>query len=322
MIQRKYNLNLCIAIMLGAVLVALALGALQKQFGIFDSADALAISITKSVRSVVLTPPMWAISWIGDEMGLMIVICVVYWLGYTVETIFFLLVLLFGNVINTRMKEFFELQRPLSSEISRLYETDGYGYPSGHTQTGVLYSWLIYAFVQKYWPVCLLAAFLMAASRIYVGDHYFSDTVGGFICGLGLVIGATGIYGHMRDLNSLRQSLRRSPALRVLLSLALSGVYLAFAWPAPDASKYSGFLLGFFVVYSALDFRWRWRSLPLAILASVVGLAVLLGVRLGLSAILPKTDISNYCRYFFLGYLLAISPLAFVKIGLLKKKED
>ncbi|MBI5116758.1 phosphatase PAP2 family protein [Candidatus Poribacteria bacterium] len=321
MIQRKYNLNLCIAIMLGAVLLTLALGALQKQYGIFDGADAAAIRLTEAVRSVYLTPEMWTISWIGEEMGLMIIICVVYWLGYTTEAITFLLTLLFGNVINSRMKEFFELHRPLDTEISKLYEADGYGYPSGHSQTGMLYAWLIYAFVQKYWYLCILAAFSMAVSRIYLGVHYFSDTVGGLLCGLGVVVGATGIYGHARDFSSLRESLRRSAALRVLSSLALSVIYLLFAWPAPEASKYSGFLLGFFVIYSTLGFRWRSRGVPFSVLASVVGLAVLMGVRVGLSAILPKTDISNYCRYFALGVLLAGSPLVFVKMGLLEKQD-
>jgi undecaprenyl-diphosphatase len=319
MIRRQYNLNLSLVIMFGAMILTLIVGSSQKQYGLFNGADTLAIQVAKTIRSVYLTPEMRAISWISEELGLTIVICVVYWLGYTTETVIFLLALLFGNVINLRMKELFELPRPLSSEISRLYEVEGYGYPSGHSQVGMLYAWLIYAFVQRYWYLCIFAAFLTAASRIYLGVHHFSDTVGGLLCGLGLVAGATGIYGYVRHLGSLRKSLRRSPTLRVLLSLSLSLIYLVVAWGTPDAFKFSGLLFGFFVVHLALDFRWRWRSLPLVLLASIIGLAVLLSVRISLAAILPDKEVIRYFRYFLLGALLAGSPVAFVRAGFLKK---
>ncbi|UCD56933.1 MAG: phosphatase PAP2 family protein [Candidatus Hydrogenedentota bacterium] len=322
MIRRKYNLNLCLAIALGAILLTLALGVLQKQFGIFTGADVLGIKIAKSVRFFQLTLGMVAVSWLGDEIGLMIAVCVIFWLGYTTEMITFLLLLLFGNVINTHLKEFFELSRPQSHEISRLVGAEGYGYPSGHSQTGMLYAWLIYAFVQRYWYVCLTAALLMAASRIYLGVHYVSDTVGGLICGLGLVVGATGIYGHVRELSQLRESIQHSLALKVGLSFLLSAAYLALAWGQPQAFRYAGLLAGFFMVYSMLGFRWRQRNPLFTIIVIVVGLVVLLSIRIGLALALPQNELSNYCRYFILGFFLAISPLFFVKIRLLKNVEE
>ncbi len=322
MIQRKYNLNVCLAIAVGAILFTLALGALQKQFGVLDGADALAIKVTKSVRSQYLTYAMTAVTSLGNEMGLMIVICIVFWLGHTAEMITFLLMLLFGNVINMHIKEFFELGRPESQEITRIVGAKGYGYPSGHSQSGALYSWLIYAFVNKYWYLCLIAALLMAASRIYLGVHYFSDTVGGLICGFGIAIGATGIYGHVRDLSSLRNSIRGSRLFGVALSLVLSAVYLAVAWGQPQAFSYAGFLAGFFIVYSMLRLRWRSRNPFFTIIVIIVGLAVLLFLRVRLAMVLPKTHLSNYCRYFVMGVFLAISPLVFVKIRLLKRVEE
>lgn len=322
MIQRKYNLNVCLALAVGAILLTLALGALQKQYGMFDGADALAIRVTKSVRAQYLTYAMTAVTSLGNEMGLMAVICIIFWLGHTAEMIAFLLMLLFGNAINTHLKEFFELARPQSHEISHIVGARGYGYPSGHSQSGALYSWLIYAFVNRYWYLCLIAALLMAASRIYLGVHYLSDTVGGLICGFGIVIGGTGIYGHVRDLSSLRESIRGSRAFGVALSLALSAVYLAVAWGQRQAFSYAGFLAGFFIVYSMLGFRWRSRNPFFAIIVAVVGLAVLLSLRVGLAMVLPQTQLSNYCRYFALGVFLAISPLLFVKIRLLKRVEE
>jgi len=323
MIQRKYNLNLCLAIALGAILLTLVLGMLERKFGIFDGADALAIQIVKSLRAFYpLTFGMVGVTSLGGEMGVMIVICVVFWLGHTTEMVAFLLMLLFGNAINTHMKEFLELARPRSQEISWLAKADGYGYPSGHSMIGMLYAWLIYAFVQRYWYLCLVAALLMAASRIYLGVHYFSDTVGGLLCGFGIAVAGTGIYGHVRDLTSLRESIRRSVALKVALALGLSTTYLFVAWGQPEAFRYAGFLAGFFIVYSMLGLRWRSRNPFLTIVAIIIGLLVLLSVRIGLGIALPKIELANYCRYLLLGVLLALSPLLFVKLRLLKKVEE
>ncbi len=322
MIQRRYNLNLCLSIALGAVLLTLVLGALQKHMGIFSGADAAAIQIAKTLRaSSTLTYAMRAVTFMGDEMGVTIVICVVYWLGYTTEAAAFLLVLLFGNIINGHMKNFFELSRPPEHEIEWLSHADGYGYPSGHSQMGMLYSWLIYSFVGKYWYLCLLAGLLMAASRIYLGVHYFSDTVGGLICGFGVVVAATGIYAHVRGLGALHESIRNSTALKVGLSLALSAAYLILAWGLDGDFKYAGLLAGFFIVYSILDMHWRARNPLFAIVAIVVGLAVLMAVRGGLKAILPVANVSDYFRYLVTGALLAGLPVVFAKIGLFQKVE-
>ncbi len=320
MIQRKYNLNLCLAIGLGAVLLTLALGTLQKQLGIFDGADAAAIQVTEALRSIpLLTAVMRAITFTGDEMGVTIVICVVYWLGFSTEAAVFLVALLFGNIINTRMKNFFELSRPLHHEIEWLSPADGYGYPSGHSQMGMLYSWLLYSFTEKYWYLCLLAGLLVAASRIYLGVHYFSDTVGGLLCGFGVVVAATGIYAHVRGLGALRDSIRNSLALRVALPLALSAVYLILARGLDGDFRYAGLLAGFFIVYSMLNLRWRSRNPLLTAIVIVVGLGIFVAARVGLKAILPESNVSDYIRYLLIGALLAESPAAFVKVGLLKK---
>jgi len=323
MVKREYNLNLCLAIGLCAVLLTLVLGALQKQAGVFDGADAAAIRVAKELRfSSLLTSAMRGLTFFGDEMGVTIVICVLYWLGYSTETAGFLVALLFGAIINDRMKDFFELSRPPEHEIEWLSHADGYGYPSGHSHVGMLYSWLIYVLVGKYWYLCLLVALLMAATRIYLGVHYFSDTVGGMLCGFGVAVAATGIYAHIRGLGALRQAIRSSLALKVGLSLSLSTAYLILAWGLSGDFKYAGLLAGFFIVYTTLDFRWRARG-PLSIsIAIAVGLSFLLAVRGGLKEILPAGQVSDYARYFLTGVLLAGSPFAFVKMRLLEKVEE
>ncbi len=323
MIQRKYDLKICLALALAAMLIVFSLGMLHKQFRIFDGADAAAINIARSLRDFYpLTFLMYGITTLGSEMALMIVTCVVFWLGFATEAVTFLLMILFGNVINTWLKEFFELARPEQHRIRWLARADGYGYPSGHSMIGMLYSWLIYAFSNKFWYFCLIAGLLMAASRIYLGVHFFSDTVGGLICGFGIVVAGTGIYGYIRELGSLRESIRRSHILKIVLSFALSAAYLLLAWGQSTDFKYAGLLAGFFIVYSMLRFRWRSRNVFLSVVMTVIGLVILLAVRFGLAWIFPKNDFCDYCRYFIMGVFLGFSPVLFLKMRLLKKVES
>jgi hypothetical protein len=162
----------------------------------------------------------------------------------------------------------------------------------------------------------------MAASRIYLGVHYFSDTVGGLICGFGIVAGSAGLYSHFRDIHSLGESIRKSFALKAALALAISGAYLALAWGLDGDWKYAGFLGGFFLVYSMLNIRWRRRNMLCSATVTVVGLVALLVIRGGLKQFLPAGDPSDYFRYFITGVLLAGSPYLFIKIGLLRKVEE
>lgn len=321
MIQRKYNLNLCLAIAVTAVLLSIILGALQKRYGILGPANVLAFTFVKSVRSLPMTFAMTGITWFGEALGLMIFISILFWLGFATEIIIFMLMLIFGSAISEHMKEFFALPRPSPSDVAVVGKAKGFGYPSGHTQSGMYYAWLLYAFVEKYWLLCLIPAVLLAFSRIYLGVHYFSDTVGGLLLGFGVMVGAMGIYGHVRDLTSLRESISRSLVLRVVLSFALSIAYLLVAWGQPDSYKYGGFLAGFFIVYSGLRFRWRPRNPFFAVIAVVLGLVVLFGLQIGALISLPKSNLISYLTYFVQGVFLAVSPLVFVKIGLMRKRE-
>ncbi len=323
MIQRKFNLNLCLAVAVGSILISIILGALQKQYGIFNGVDAAAIEAAKTARIFYpLTFVMYVVSWLGDEMGLTLVICVVYWLGYTTEAFSFLLMLLFGNVLTSHMKEFFELSRPLDREISKLYDSGGYGYPSGHSMAGMLYTWLFYSFIKRYWPLCLSAALLMAASRIYLGVHYFSDTIGGILCGFGVVAVGVGIYSHICGLDSLRERVRNSLALKIALPLALSAIYLFLAWGMEGAPNYAGLIAGVFMIYALLGVRWRMRNPLFAVVGIIIGLVLVVAVKVGLKAILPVGGVSDYFRYFAMGVMLGGSPIVFLKIGLARRIEQ
>ncbi|MEW6441141.1 MAG: phosphatase PAP2 family protein [bacterium] len=347
--QRKSRTSLYLVMAVGAIGLAFVLGALRNSTGVFDAMDTRTSEIADSLRSIYLTPVMRGISWLGYEAGLMVVICVLYWLGYTAEAVTFALMVLFGLALNSMMKDLFELPRPPESLISRLDDPGGYGYPSGHGQWGVLYAWLAISLVRGFLPggrgsfssksadpecepqtqgsrplwLCLLPVPLLIASRLYLGVHYLTDTIGGLICGLGLVLGVSGILAYLRD-SSLREPFRRSLALKLLLSLALSAGYFGLACTTPEAFRYAalgGFLLGFVFIYSALPMRWHARNLPLAVAVVVIGLSSMMGLRRGLAAVLPESNLGACCRYLVIGACLAVSPLLFTRMRLLEARN-
>lgn len=104
--------------------------------------------------------------------------------------IYVLINLLLSSGINSILKLIFVRERPLDMLISQ----GGYSYPSGHSFVSLaFYGFLIYLVTKmdlkpkiKNIIIVLLVLLisLIGISRIYLGVHYPSDVLGGFICGL------------------------------------------------------------------------------------------------------------------------------------------
>jgi undecaprenyl-diphosphatase len=92
------------------------------------------------------------------------------------------------------LKQVFQRSRP---DLLRLIEISGYSFPSGHSMSSIsFYGFLIYLSLKyfkqwfKYSIVAALSLLVLAIgiSRIYLGVHYASDVLGGFITGLGWLV--------------------------------------------------------------------------------------------------------------------------------------
>lgn len=103
--------------------------------------------------------------------------------------------LLIATVLNLLLKNI--LQRPRPTEY-RIIDESGYSFPSGHSTVSMAFYgfiiYLIYRYVKnkyiKYISIILLSIliFSIGISRIYLGVHYTSDVLAGFLISISYLI--------------------------------------------------------------------------------------------------------------------------------------
>jgi len=141
---------------------------------------------------------MLAISFFGELpwslLSVLVVAAIFYAKKYKRES-YFIALTLFSGLIILGVKNIINRPRPTSFYV-RLVEVNRFqSYPSGHVLSYVLFFGFLIVLMQnlKTIPkkirtfITYLSVFLVvmiAPSRIYLGAHWFTDTLGGFILGL------------------------------------------------------------------------------------------------------------------------------------------
>lgn len=156
---------------------------------------------------------------VGDFYGYLVlaaVFTIVFYLifrnwRYVLEMVF---VLLISGLANVSLKQVINRARP---DAVHLVSVETLSYPSGHAMSAMaFYGFLIYLFYSlklKLWIkvlsiiICSLIILGIGISRVYLGVHFPSDVLGGFIAGFIWVIFCVVLF-HLIDL--LRKRRRRN----------------------------------------------------------------------------------------------------------------
>lgn len=139
-----------------------------------------------------LTSVIRIITNIGSVVFSIIVIIIISILLYKYnkkeDLKYFLIIMIIGNITSFTLKLIIARNRP---DILRLMVENTYSFPSGHTFITTLLYGSILVLLNKYykksyvlWTIYGILVMLIMFTRIYLGVHYFSDTLGGFFLGI------------------------------------------------------------------------------------------------------------------------------------------
>jgi len=244
-----------------------------------------------------------AITYIGDETVFLAVAILFFWCINKREGYYILITGLIGTLINQFLKIICRIPRPWVRDpafkdrvISSAIEgAGGYSFPSGHTQNVAGTFGAVGLFARKNWLriTAVTVIVLVSFSRMYLGVHTPADV------GVSLLIAAVlvfGLYPIFKDEDRFHKAM---PVIILISAILSLGFLIYTAALSPDgldphnyesarknAATLFGCMLGLCIVYPLDTYKIKfsnggvWYS---RVLKLVIGLAIVLGVKSGLS---------------------------------------
>lgn len=277
--------------------------------------------------SPALDVPFQAITFLGEEAFFLLLLSALYWcvdrrLGARLT-----ILLLLSNYTNSVAKVLAAQPRPFEYDprVQRISEAWGGGFPSGHTQQSVVVWGYIAACVRRtwVWVGAIVLIFLIPLSRIYLGVHFPTDVLGGYVLGLVILMAFLGLEPGVEE---ILDRLALGWQLATAVSLAL---VLLLLFPTEDGVTTSAMIAGMGCGF-ALERRWLgfepggrgWRL----VLRFLVGAVVLFGLWMGLRWAFVGLEPALLLRFVRYG-LVALwgslgAPWVFMKLGLVDRLES
>jgi undecaprenyl-diphosphatase len=194
--------SLVIAIVILSIFFWIAHLVGQQRIAAFDN------RITDAIRSISsngLTKWMKGFTAIGSGIYIICIIvimtAVLAVIGYRRELFFFIGVIGCSSLLNLALKTIFHRARP---DIHRIIDASGFSFPSGHSMAAfTLYGIMIYFLwkhIHNIWiRTCviflgIMIVLMIGTSRIYLGVHYPSDVIGGYLISAAWLSSSIGLY--------------------------------------------------------------------------------------------------------------------------------
>jgi undecaprenyl-diphosphatase len=273
--------------------------------------------------SPALDLPFKSLTFLGNLEFFLIFMPLIYWCLERRLGARLLILFLISAYINSVAKVIADQPRPFhyDSRVKALVHAGGGGLPSGHTQSAVVV-WGYLASQARHPMLWILAGFLMIAipiSRLYLGVHFPTDLLGGYILGILLLV----LYlrsDSIMEAGLIQKGLLWQIGLAVVLPIL-------FICVNPKGSIYAlnaGSVLLGFAPGIILERRWiRFCSggRPLRrILRFIPGFIVLIGIWMGLRmafAGMEPAALFRIVRYTLVGLWCALgAPWLFVRLRL------
>jgi len=289
----------------------------------------------QSIRMPWLDAIIATVTELGGEIFFMAIAIIFFWCvdkakGYYILTVGFV-----GTLLNQFLKLLFRIPRPWVQDPnftiveSARAEATGYSFPSGHTQNAAATLGCTAMLMKKrwlkitFWTLYALVAF----SRMYLGVHTPLDV------GVSVVLGLAMIFGLYPLFHEAEGKPGRMYALLGVM-IAMGAAFIAFVefyrFPADvdadnlahgveNAYKLTGAIVGMLLAY-ILDRKYiRFdEKAPLAaqVIKAALGLALVMGVRMGLkaplNALIGYKPLADGLRYFLMVvFAAAVWPLTF-----------
>lgn len=289
------------------------------------------LRLLEAIRNPVLDSFFQWITYFGQEICILAVICLFYWcldknFAYRLGFIYFSA----GLCIQT-LKITFRIPRPwiLDPEFhpvaSAVPAATGYSFPSGHTQGGTCLFVPLALRSRKFWQKCLCILMFLAIgfSRMYLGVHTPKDV----LTAMAVSLFFTAIIWKFGD--SLLEENRYTKMISVILLILsfLTAFYALVLFRqniievkyAADCCKAAGaglgFAAGFYLERTYLNFCSRCRNVSHLLQRMTVGLLLTLVLKLTLKFFLGDTLFMELLQYFFVVLFVMYGyPFLFTKM--------
>lgn len=213
----------------------------------------------QSIRNDILTAIFTTFTICTETMAVTLIAAIMYWCidkkcGQR------LLFAITGSItINSTLKNFFKVKRPIGSknlESLRTSTATGYSFPSGHTQTSTTVWVSIIEYFRKWWVTLLGIIMVLGAgiSRLYLGVHWPTDVLAGWI--LGIVVSLIFI--------KLFDCIDQNKSYYILFLILIVFLVASYLFAEEELIKsfgmYTGFILGYLIEDKFINFSTEYSK--------------------------------------------------------------
>lgn len=278
------------------------------------------VEFFNSLSSTILDTFVLLISFFGSGAPVIGLVLFLYYAGNKefAKKLFF--VISTSLMLNGILKTFFFAKRPFQfigkqhvQKAPKFNGAEGTSFPSGHSQMAGSFYLSYFLNTHKTILKVLSIFFLITIplSRLYLGVHFFMDSIIGLLLGLVVAIVVQKIYDKLGN----------NGRMYVLMITCFIGlIFCIFNMNIVENAslfKTVGLVLGMTVGILIEESRFNYTNkVPLLnkILRCVIGAVVCLTLKEGFKLILPDHNIFHFIRYFLISFIaIGVIPMFFKK---------